>query len=137
MAEWCDAILVDETEHQIMSKEKERVKIIADIMSKIGKSEKPSSVVTSKSSSSTTTSSKATTTTTNTKLEKFKAVAEQERGSKKKKKKHADEKDANDEPTSKKIKLTKEEEAEYDIYSMYSDMSVDALHDVLRYVHFE
>jgi len=133
VAEWCDAILVDETEHQIMSKEKERVKIIADIMSKIGKSEKPSSVVTSKSSSSTTTSSKATTTTTNTKLEKFKAVAEQERGSKKKKKKHADEKDANDEPTSKKIKLTKEEEAEYDIYSMYSDMSVDALHDVLRW----
>lgn len=73
------------------------------------------------------------------KLDKFKAMAEQQRDaekSKKKTKQSKDERNFDEAPPAKKQKLTKEEAEEFAIYCMYKDMTNDALQDILRYVRF-
>jgi hypothetical protein len=131
--QWCDEVLRDETMERIMGNDKERAQIVADIAAKPEKKKKVLAAMDD--------DGKDTAPPGASKLDKFKAVAALETSGKKSKKKTKqtkDEQESDEEPSAKKqkIKLTKEEEEEFAIYSMCKDMTNDALQDVLRYVRF-
>ena len=132
VTEWCDQVLEDGD--AIMEQhDATRAKIIQDISSKSVPVKKTNTEMEKEEGND----SKR----KHDKLDKFKALAATQEAKKKKKTKLQDDDDSEDEddkrPNAKKMKLSKQEQIEYDVYCMYRTMSNDALQDILRCVDHE
>lgn len=128
VTDWCDQVLEDG--NAIMDQDDTtRAKIIEDISSKPIHLKK--TITETKDDEENDSKRK------HDKLEKFKALAASQQVKRKMKTKSQDNHDDDDDhqqPHPKKMKLTKKEQIEYDVYSMYCTMSNDALQDILRCV---